>query len=70
MPKRKRTKPATKTQEKARERNWNKGKMICIVTMAQKIKKAKTTPLNEKLALGDIIYRVEKILENWNKGKK
>lgn len=67
MAKKKLRKPASAAQKLARERNWNKGQIICIKANAIKIKKSKTTTLSERLILSDITYKLYKILQNWNK---
>ena len=61
------SKPATEAQKKARERNWNKGQVLCIKTIANNLKQSKTTPLSEQLLLADIIYKLDKIFKDWNK---
>lgn len=63
----KRTKPASKAQKRARERNWNKGQVLCIRAIALGIHRGKTTHLDERLILNDIIYKLDKILQNWKK---
>lgn len=64
---RKTTKPATEAQERARERNWNKGQILCIRTIARNIHKSKTTKHEEKSFLILIETELNKILENWDK---
>ena len=60
-------KPATEAQKRARERNWNKGQMRCIIAIAEKTYNSKTTPSKEKTALGIIIEAANKILHDWTK---
>ena len=64
---RKSTKPASEAQKKARERNWNKGQMKCIIAIANKIHKSKTTPDREKMNLEIIMAKSKATLNNWNK---
>lgn len=65
MVKRKKAKPATEAQKRARERNWNKGQMKCIIAIANKMKRSKTTHDKEKLGLSMIISAADGILQNW-----
>ena len=67
MVKRKVTKPATPAQKAARERNWNKGQVLCIRTIAHNIHKSKTTNAVEKTLLAMTVDSLNAILENWNK---
>ena len=60
-------KPATEAQKKARERNWNKGQILAIRTIANNIYKSKTTHRKEQTALGIIIDACTDIHQNWNK---
>ena len=60
-------KPASEAQKRARERNWNKGQMRCIIAIAEKTYKAKTTHEIEKIELRIIIDASNLILQNWNK---
>lgn len=66
MTKRK-TKPATEAQKRARERNWNKGQVLSIRTVANNIYNSKTTSEKEKRILGIIIDGANDIIVNWNK---
>ena len=59
--------PATEAQELARERNWNKGQILCLRTIANNIYKAKTTKKNEKILLDDMKVMLNNILNNWTK---
>jgi len=61
------TKPATEAQKRARERNWNKGQIRCIIAIAEKTYNSKTTHPKEKIDLGIIIDASCSILQNWNK---
>jgi len=61
------TKPATEAQKRARERNWNKGQIRCIIAIAEKTYNSKTTHPKEKIDLGIIIDASYSILQNWNK---
>ena len=63
----KKAKPATESQEKARERNWNKGQMKCMIAIANKIYNSKTTPNKEKMNLEIIMAKSKAILQNWTK---
>ena len=67
MVKRKVTKPATSAQKAARERNWNKGQVLCIRTIAHNIHNSKTTNAVEKTLLAMTVDSLNAILENWNK---
>lgn len=67
MAKRKDAKPATPAQKAARERNWNKGQVNCLIAQAHRIHKSETTQLSERLILSDIQYKLNKIIQNWNK---
>jgi hypothetical protein len=58
---------ASEAQKLARERNWSKGQVLCIKSIANNIKGAKTTQLSERLVLSDMIYKLDKIIQNWNK---
>ncbi len=60
-------KPASEAQKKARERNWNKGQILCIKSIANKIYKAKTTTNLERTYLKMIINASTTIHEHWNK---
>lgn len=64
---RKSAKPASEAQEKARERNWNKGQMSCVISIVNKIHNSKTTPNREKMNLEIIAAKTKAILLNWNK---
>jgi len=61
----KKVKPATEAQKRARERNWNKGQVLCLRTIANNIRRAKTTQKEEKITLEVIINDLNKILHNW-----
>lgn len=67
MPKKKVAKPATPAQKAARERNWNKRQVNCLIAQAHRIHKSGTTQLSERLILSDIQYKLNKIIQNWNK---
>ena len=60
-------KPATEAQKKARERNWNKGQILAIRTIAYNILQSKTTKPSEKLDLTAITTVLNQILLDWNK---
>jgi len=59
--------PATDAQKAARERNWNKGQILCIRTIAYNIHNSKTTNAVEKTLLAMTIDSLNAILENWTK---
>ena len=63
----KKSKPASEAQKRARERNWNKGQILCIRTIARNIIKSETTPFDERIALRDMEYKLNEILQNWSK---
>jgi len=65
--KRKRTKPASEAQKRARERNWNKGQILCLRTIVHNIHNSKTTNEKEKTVLAMTVDSLNIILENWNK---
>jgi len=67
MIKRKIIKPATPAQKDARERNWNKGQMSCMIAIAKRTINSKTTNEVEKTLLAMTIDSLNAILENWNK---
>ena len=67
MVKRKITKPASEAQKKARERNWNKGQILCIRTIAHNIHNSKTTNEVEKTFLAMTVDSLNAILDNWKK---
>jgi len=58
---------ATDAQKAARERNWNKGQILCIRTIAYNIHNSKTTNEVEKTLLAMMIDSLNAILENWTK---
>lgn len=60
-------KPATEAQKKARERNWNKGQILCIRAIAHNIHNSKTTNAVEKTLLAMTVDSLNAILDNWNK---
>ena len=60
-------KPATEAQKKARERNWNKGQILAIRTIANNIHQSKTTKPSEKLDLTAITTVLNQILLDWTK---
>ena len=60
-------KPATEAQKNARERNWNKGQVLCIKSIADNLHRSKTTKNPEKMALEIITNQLNKILTAWNK---
>ena len=62
-----RKKPASEAQKRARERNWNKGQIKSIHTIVGKILEAKTTPEREKISLRIIMATADTILHNWTK---
>ena len=64
---RKKAKPASAAQKKARERNWNKGQVINIKATADRIFKSKTTNEQERAILGMIMDSADVILQNWTK---
>ena len=64
---RKKTKPASEAQKRARERNWNKGQILCLRTIAHNIYKSKTTKDKEKSYLALMEADLNTILDNWNK---
>jgi len=61
------SKPATPAQKAARERNWNKGQVLCIRTIAHNIQNSKTTNEVEKTILAMTIDSLTAILAHWNK---
>ncbi len=63
----KKAKPATAAQKKARERNWNKGQIYCINAIAHKIFECKTTPPEERRKLRKIMTVADSIARNWTK---
>jgi len=65
--KKKKALPATDAQKAARERNWNKGQILCIRTIAYNIHNSKTTNAVEKTLLVMMIDSLNAILENWIK---
>lgn len=65
--KRKITKPASEAQKLARERNWNKGQIACMISSAKRLHQCKTTQLSERLELSNMIFKLNKILDNWKK---
>ena len=60
-------KPATEAQKQARERNWNKGQILAIRTIANNIYHSKTTHKKEQTTLGIIIDACNEIHQHWNK---
>ena len=64
---RKKKKYASEAQKMASERNWNKGQIRCIRSLAYNIQKANTTKLSEQLILSSIIHGLDKIDQNWTK---
>jgi len=60
-------KPASEAQQRARERNWNKGQVLCIRTIAHNIHNSKTTNAVEKTLLAMTVDSLNAILDNWNK---
>ena len=65
--KKKATKPASEAQKLARERNWNKGQVLCIKSIAHRIYKSKTTSKKEKSYLALMERDLDTILTDWNK---
>ena len=58
-------KPPSQAQKNAMERNWNKGQMLCMISIAKRTINSKTTNGMEKVLLRSIIVAVERIIQYW-----
>jgi len=63
----KKPKVVSEAQRTARERNWNKGQILCLKSIANNVRKSKTTTKKERIILELVITDLNKILHNWIK---
>ena len=63
----KESKPATEAQKTARERNWNKGRILGIRSVAEMLVRSKMINEKERVYLKMIINSSNIIIQNWNK---